>query len=254
MKNLLIFAGTTEGRALTQRLAAYPVHLTVCVATDYGRELLPPTGKRLRILTERLDCAQMEALMRQEAFACVVDATHPYADEATRNIAEAARRAGVPYLRLLREQSMVGDCLYFSSLAEAVEGLEALPGNILAATGSKELELYTRISGFESRVYPRVLPTVEALEKCRELGFARSNIIAMQGPFSIALNKALLEQYSIGLLVTKDGGPQGGFAQKQEAAEASGARLVVIGRPTEGEGLAFEDLLDQLLSRLEVSP
>ena len=55
----------------------------------------------------------------------------------------------------------------------------------------------------------------------------------MQGPFSLGLNIALMEQFSIHYLVTKDGGAAGGFAEKVQAAQTAGAQLVVLRRPPE---------------------
>lgn len=52
----------------------------------------------------------------------------------------------------------------------------------------------------------------------------------MHGPFSRALNAAILEQYRIRWMVTKDGGAAGGFGEKLDAARDAGAELVVIGR------------------------
>lgn len=53
----------------------------------------------------------------------------------------------------------------------------------------------------------------------------------MQGPFSRALNEALIQQFEIRWLVTKDGGAAGGFAEKVQAAQSTGAQLVVLRRP-----------------------
>ena len=64
-------------------------------------------------------------------------------------------------------------------------------------------------------------------------GIPHRNIIAMQGPFSCQLNKALIEQFHIRYLVTKDGGAAGGFAEKVQAAAETGAQLVVLRRPEE---------------------
>ena len=68
------------------------------------------------------------------------------------------------------------------------------------------------------------------------------NIIAMQGPFSFALNQAMMEQFHIRWLVTKDGGAAGGFDEKAAAASAAGAQLVVIRRPPEQGETASEVL------------
>ena len=71
------------------------------------------------------------------------------------------------------------------------------------------------------------------VEACQKLGFEGNHLIAMQGPFSCQLNKALIEQFHIRYLVTKDGGAAGGFAEKVQAAAETGVQLVVLRRPEE---------------------
>ena len=84
-----------------------------------------------------------------------------------------------------------------------------------------------------ARLYPRVLPTPDGIAACEAANVPHRNIIAMQGPFSLALNKALITQFQIRYLVTKDGGAAGGFAEKVQAAADTGAQLVVLRRPPE---------------------
>ena len=66
------------------------------------------------------------------------------------------------------------------------------------------------------------------------LGFPPKNIICMQGPFSRELNVALLRQYHIQTLVTKDTGGYGGFREKAEAAREAGCALLVVERQNHG--------------------
>lgn len=247
MNRFLLFAGTTEGRRLAEELTATDGALTVCVATEYGRELLPRQRPGLQVHTGRLDEAGMEALLASQPFDCAVDATHPYASQVTANIRRACRAKGVPYLRLLRPAGAAEGAEYAADTQAAVERLNSLPGNVLLTTGSKELAAYTGVKGYEQRVYPRILPVGEAVERAAALGFARGHIIAMQGPFSLELNAAMLRQFAIQTLVTKDGGKPGGFAEKYQAARRTGARLLVIGRPAEQEeGHTYEQVLARL--------
>ena len=53
----------------------------------------------------------------------------------------------------------------------------------------------------------------------------------MQGPFTKELNAALLHQFHIDYMVTKDGGAAGGFAEKAEAAARCGVQRIVLRRP-----------------------
>ena len=149
MKRILIFAGTTEGRKLAQELSDYDFDITVCVATAYGEEQIIGRATNIMVHTGRMDSEQIAEFIINGKFACVADATHPYAAEATKNIYAAAKAASVKYIRLLREKSDIKGCDYFSSIEQAVERLNESDGNIFAATGSKELEKYKAVYGFE---------------------------------------------------------------------------------------------------------
>lgn len=112
---------------------------------------------------------------------------HPYAVEVTENIRLACREKGVSYIRVVRKEDEASrheaQVFLVPGVEEAAEFLKETDGVVLLTTGSKELEKYTVLPDYQSRCYARVLPTPEVLEKCRELGFEGSHIIAMQGPF-----------------------------------------------------------------------
>ena len=76
----------------------------------------------------------------------------------------------------------------------------------------------------------------------------------MQGPFSEAMNAAMLRTIGAQYLVTKDGGAPGGFEEKEAAAKSAGARLVVIGRPPEEEGLSLSKTISALCTRFGFAP
>ena len=107
-------------------------------------------------------------------------------------------------------------------------------------TGAKELAAFAALG--PERLFPRVLPTREGIAACEAAGIPHKNIIAMQGPFTYALNCALMEQFSIRYLVTKDGGAVGGFAEKAQAAQDTGAQLIVVRRPAENGQTAAQIL------------
>lgn len=225
----VVFSGTTEGRRFSQKLAALGAKVTVCVATPLGAE---EQGEMAGITVHagRLQPDAMAALLAG-ADLCI-DATHPYAVDATKNIRAAAAQAGVEYRRLLRAQSPLPEgCAVFETAAQAAEYLARQSGNVLLATGAKELSAFASLD--PARLYPRVLPTPEGIAACEAAQIPHRNIIAMQGPFSLALNVALMEQFHTRYLVTKDGGAAGGFAEKVQAAAKTGAQLVVLRRPPE---------------------
>ncbi len=248
MSRFVIFSGTTEGRLLSRELAALGEEVTVCVATDYGREE-QGEAPDITVRTGRLDKADMAALLVGECAAVAIDATHPYAAEASANLRAACRQAGVEYMRLLRKASdMPPDALRAKNAKDAAELLAGTEGNILLTTGAKELADFAALGG--GRLYPRVLPLASSLAECEKAGIPRANIIAMQGPFSAKLNAALIEEYKIRWLVTKDGGAAGGFAEKATAAVETGARLVVIDRPADA-GVDYETILQECRKRIQ---
>lgn len=230
--NLLIFGGTTEGRLLAEKLAG-KLPVTVSVATDLGAEELSGI-ENITVLTGRKDMDAIAALL--DRFDLCIDATHPYAAQASAHIRAACEKTGTPLRRLLRAESRkaYGDSVTrVDSPADAADFLAETEGNILLTTGAKELPAFAGLP--KERLFARILPTHESLSACEALGLPHRNILALQGPFSRKMNEAMMEQYRIRWLVTKDGGKAGGFEEKLAAAESAGAGLVLIGRPDEQE-------------------
>lgn len=237
---LVIFSGTTEGREFSRAAAALGAAVTVCVATDLGAEE-QGSAPGVTVHAGRLDADEMAALLRDAALC--VDATHPYATEATHNIRAAAGMAGIEYHRLLRRASKLpAGSVVLPGAGEAAAYLADKAGRILLTTGAKELPAFASLD--PARLYPRVLPTLAGITACEAAGVPHRNIIAMQGPFTLGLNVALMRQFEIDYLVTKDGGAQGGFAEKAEAAAQCGAQLIVLRRPDE-QGETVETILQR---------
>lgn len=238
--NILIFGGTTDGRLLAQALSQRGLPSTVSIATPLGaQELAGLPG--VTPLVGRKTAEEMAALLG--AFDCCVDATHPYAVEASQNIHAACQQAGVPLRRLLRAESSHKEGHWVDSPQAAARWLAERSGNVLLAIGAKGLGAFQDLD--RERLYPRVLPVVESIQACQAAGIPTRNIIALHGPFSQDLNRAMLKQYHIRYLVTKDGGRAGGFEEKAAAAREAGAELVVIGRPPEA-GQTLEEILSWL--------
>ena len=243
--NVLIFSGTADGRRLSRHLADRGADVTVCVATEYGSEEQGEYAG-IRVLAGRLDAEGMKALL--PGFALCIDATHPYALRVSENLRAACACAGVPYRRLLRAACGAEDAVIVSDAAEAAEFLSRTEGRILLAIGSKDLAAFRGLD--PGRLCPRVLPAQASLAACEAAGIPHRNIIAMQGPFSREMNTAMIRQFDIRFLVSKDGGGPGGFAEKAAAAAETGAELIVLRRPEES-GLGFDEVLNWCMTALQ---
>ena len=254
MSKICIFGGTTEGRKLAEFLSGQPCDVTVCVATDYGQTLLPE-AEHVSVSARRLPVGEIVSLLTEKRFDLVIDATHPYAQSITKSIARACRETGTLRWRLLRGASGVSpEHTYVETVSDAAAFLSETEGNILLTTGSKELAGFSQLPGFSERVWARVLPLQSSLDACAQAGLPASHIFAMQGPFSEAMNAAMLRTIGAQYLVTKDGGAPGGFEEKESAAKSAGARLVVIGRPPEEEGLSLSKTIPALCARFGFAP
>lgn len=241
MYKAIVFAGTTEGYALCEFLAENRVSVYACAATEYGGSLLQE-NEFLHVSAGRLKTEDMEELFRKENPEIVLDATHPYAAEVTKNIRTACESAGVLYQRILRpEGEKNSEAIYVESTEEAAAFLSGTEGNIFLTTGSKELAKFTGIPDYKERLFARVLSIPSVIRSCAELGIEGKHLIGMQGPFSAEINEAMLRQFQCSYLVTKDTGLAGGFSEKMEACQRCGVTPVIIGRPLKEEGLSLQD-------------
>ena len=248
MKEILIFAGTTEGRELSEQLAAAGISHTLCVATEYG-EIVLKEHPLTKIHRGRMDQTEIKEYIRSGNFAAVVDATHPYADVVTKNIRSAMEQMEIPYLRLKREDAVTSEynnITYFQDSLSCAKALAETEGNILLTIGSKELSVFADAINRKDRLFARVLPGIESLQLCMECGIAGKQILALQGPFSVQMNEAMIQQYQIRYLVTKASGVAGGYQEKLDAAEKLGIPVYVIGRPVEEKGYTYKEVCEKL--------
>lgn len=248
MKRILIFAGTTEGRKLSELLAESGIAHVVCVATEYG-EMVLKKSSLVTVHSGRMDREEIREFIRDGGFEVIVDATHPYAAAVTENIREAAKGMDITLWRLKRDLDVSkdgGNVSYFETHEACAKALQGVKGNILITVGSRELEKYCVSPQVRDRLMVRVLPSMESLSRCTQLGIGGKQIIAMQGPFTAKMNEAVFDQYGISCLVTKQSGIPGGHREKMEAAKRAGISVFVIGYPKEDQGDSFDRICTKL--------
>lgn len=248
-----VFAGTSEGRILAEKIAEKGIPSRIFVASEYGGSLLPE-NESVEVSVGRLGREEMCREMRLLAEGGIVfDATHPYAVQATENIRAAAEEAGRTCFRVLRGSSLKSEenadreeIISVRSAEEAAEFLRGTTGNVLLTTGSKELPAFVQVEGYRERFYARVLPLPDVVLQCAALGFDAGHLIGMQGPFSREMNTALLREIGARWMVTKESGKRGGFPEKRQAAQEAGCGLVVIERPKKEDGIPLAEALQML--------
>ncbi|GAE36091.1 precorrin-6A reductase [Halalkalibacter akibai] len=245
---ILFLAGTSDARQLASMLSDAGQKLLTTVVTDNAAIELRKAG--LDVLVGRLTSEDFKQLIQEQGFRAVVDASHPFAEEASLNALTAAKEAGVPYIRYERESQtheQIGVTMV-ESYKEAAERAFEKKGVILLTTGSKTLQVFTEklLNQPDIRVIARMLPRKDNMEKCEQLGFPQKDIIAIQGPFTKEFNHALYRQYGVTTMITKESGKVGSVDEKIEAARELGIETIIIKRPKiqyENQFSSFTDIL-----------
>jgi precorrin-6A/cobalt-precorrin-6A reductase len=219
MTRTLILGGTTEASLLARAMQGRDAVFSYAGRTE------APVSQPLP--TRIGGFGGVEGLVRYlqgENIGAVVDATHPFAAQMSRNAIEACAIAGVPLLGLQRPawQAVDGDIWqHVADMAEAVTALPGTPARVFLAIGKQNL------NGFAFKPHHYLLRLVDAplnppLPDC--------TVILARGPFDVACDKALLLQHNITHIVAKNAGGAGAEA-KLTAAREIGLPVILIDRP-----------------------
>lgn len=224
-----VIGGTKDSRDFIESFP-FKEKLVVTTATEYGGKLLENI-KDIKVFCKRLDLEGMNKFIVKNNIEKIVDLSHPYAEEVSRNAIECSRVKEIDYIRFERENLVSEDgVIEFSELDIMIKYLEELEGNILVTLGSNNLHKFQNIKN-KSNIYFRILPKWEMIKKAEDLGVLPKNIVAMQGPFSKELNVAMMRQLNIKYIVSKKGGNTGGEREKIDSAKEIGAISIMLSRP-----------------------
>lgn len=227
-----VFSGTGDGNALAGEIAGRGAPVVVSAASGYGGEVAEAALPGVYVRAGRMGVEARRRELRERGARVIVDATHPFAAEMSRQLIELSGELEIPYLRFERPSTVAPPAELCGSAEEAARRAVELGRRIFLATGSKELATFLGAPGAGEREwYLRLTPEPELVQRAVELGVPRARICAMQGPFSQPFNEALWRDWEIDCVVSKDSGDAGGFAAKSAAARALGIPLLVVGRP-----------------------
>ncbi|MGL4403674.1 MAG: precorrin-6A reductase [Fusobacteriaceae bacterium] len=222
-----VIGGTKDSRDFIEMFPEKNL-LIATVATEYGEELLKEYG--IKTLGKKLSYDEIREFVRDEGIEVVADLSHPYAREISANAIEISKEMNLTYFRYEREEIEMEEKNCFATPEKIAEHLEALQGNILVTLGSNTIEKFKNLKNLNS-IYFRVLPTLEVIQKCNYAGISPKNILALQGPFSQNMNSAMIQEYSIKHLVTKQSGKTGGEMEKVEACKKNSTNIIYLKKP-----------------------
>lgn len=214
---IALILGTSEGREILSLLNKFTDNILISTATAYGGEILKDY-KYKKLNTKPLNKEQLLNMLKENQVNILIDASHPYALEVTKNAREVSKDLNIEYVRYERPSSAEEfkenkKVVFLEDYKDLNEALKNIKGNILNTSGSRNMDKILDLK-LENRIIHRVLPSVKVLEDCFNLGVKVEDLMAIKGPISKELNKAFIKDYDAKALILKDSGPQGGTEEK----------------------------------------
>ncbi len=168
----------------------------------------------------------LAAFITQQRITHIIDATHPFATQMSRNVLAAARKTGVPAIALTRPAwvpTTHDNWQHVASIEEAVTALECPPQRVLLAIGRMHLAAFAA-----KPLHHYVLRLVD--EPTAPPPLAHFTTTVDRGPFTWEGDLALLKTQRIERIVCKNAGGEGAVS-KLDAARALGLPVIMIDRP-----------------------
>ena len=241
---ILVLAGTQDGREIAAGLREAGYEVIASVVSEYGRDLVAQSG--VPVQAAAMNEQELQQFVIQHGIRLMIDATHPYAVNVSRNARQVAANLHIPCLRYERPDSALpiyAKLVLAPDMQRAAEMAVGLGKTVFLTTGSHSLPLFrAAAAGRDCRLIARVLPQPEVIADCIANGFSPADIIAAQGPFSQELNRELFRAYGADVMVTKNSGAIGGTDAKIAAAIELGLMIVVVQRPAALQQQVFESL------------
>lgn len=241
---ILVLGGTSDSIEICKKLNEKSnVNYTLSVTTTYGEDIAKKHADK--VILGKLSKEDMIDLINKENISTIIDSTHPYAVEVSKNAIESCKEMNIEYLRYERK-SLIEDINYektyiVKDIKEACKIARDKGQNIFVGTGSKNLPQIVEYIPDRNLVV-RVLPTSEVILSCEQLGLNADNIIAMKGPFSQNINEEFYKYYNIDIVITKESGVNGGFLEKVNACKLLNIPVVIIQR----EKLDYPNLINDV--------
>ncbi|MEL6450714.1 MAG: cobalt-precorrin-6A reductase [Pseudomonadota bacterium] len=222
--NLLILAGTTEATALANAAADRNLTGTVSFAGRVERPKRQPLPQRIGGFGGIDGLAQY---LKAQEITHVIDATHPFAAQMSRNAVAACAQAQVPLIALTRAPwtAQGGDSwTRVPDIAGAVAALDQPARRVMLAVGRMHLA--------EFAPNPQHFYLLRLVDPPKAPPpFPDHHVLVSRGPFTQADDRALMHAHRIDLVVSKNAGGTGAYA-KIAAARGLGLPVLIIDRPS----------------------
>jgi precorrin-6A/cobalt-precorrin-6A reductase len=235
MMRALILGGTADASLLATEIARAGIDAVY----SYGGRTRVPAGQPLPTRIGGFGGASgLADYVRREGITHVIDATHPFAAEMSRNAVEACAEAGTTLIALERASwtRMPGDkWIEIGDVNAAVAALPEAPARVFLAIGRQH------IAPFAAR--PQHAYTLRFVDPPESsLPFA-ADVIVSRGPFTLDGELEMMRMRGVAWIVARNSGGDGARA-KIDAARALGLPVIMISRPQLPERLRVESVAE----------
>jgi cobalt-precorrin 5A hydrolase/precorrin-3B C17-methyltransferase len=253
LSQFLVLGGTSEGRLTASHLLSAGYSVTVSVTGETGLATVPDGAEAMTGSKNEADWIDLfEDIDASSELLGVVDATHPFASEATAEIKNACVRTGVPLCRFFRRESIPENAILADNPQNAAVTAIKLTNKgdtIFLSTGVNMLpKILPPLREAERGVLARILPAAESFAKAKRAGLAPKETVAIWGAGGADLNAALCAEHGVKCIVSKASGDVGGINAKAEAAVRLSVPFVLISRPEEPASLLRVTSIEELLN------
>ncbi|MGY8676368.1 cobalt-precorrin-6A reductase [Bradyrhizobium sp. UFLA05-153] len=235
MTRALILGGTGDANALAAEIARAGVDAIY----SYGGRTRAPAGQPLPTRTGGFGgVSGLADYIRQEGITHVVDATHPFAAEMSRNAVAACTETETPLVALERAPwvKAAGDhWIEVADIAAAVAALPETPACIFLAIGRQH------IAPFSER--PQHAYTLRFVDPPEGALPFEADVIVSRGPFTLKSELEMLQSRRIAWIVARNSGGDGARA-KIDAGRALDLPVIMISRPQLPERPRVESVVE----------
>ena len=160
-----VIGGTKDSRDFLEKFVKYNDDIIVSTATEYGAKLIE--NLPVKTSSEKMDKEAMLKFVEDNKITKVVDTSHPYAFEVSKNAMEVAEEKNIEYFRFEREEVDILPKKYknFEEIKDLIEYVEKLDGNILVTLGSNNVPLFKDLKNL-SNIYFRILSRWDMVKRC----------------------------------------------------------------------------------------
>ena len=242
LPRILILGGTGEGTELASRLANRTDLRTLSSMAGRVSELKRPEG--LVRVGGFGGVDGLASYLVKEDVGMVVDATHPFAVQISRNAELACRRLGLPLIGFIRppwvqrKDDLWHEVVDFDEAARAVD---LQKGRVFLSIGRQELGSFA--------VCHNTWFLIRAIEQPTGPLPDRHKVILRRGPFNLDDELRLLRDHSIDCVISKNSGGLATY-DKIQAAQLLGLPVVMVKRPVK-HTVATLDTLEDVLAEID---